>query len=142
VTGDDDTKSAATTARFTPRPRGEPPEPASRPSPRKLLAAELEKIEGRLQSVQDQGRSAFSEGSASFDRATVAVLRLAALFEDDEQFVPLLASASDVERRGIAHTRNIAAHLGYASMDEETIWVTATRDMPAFIAKIRAANGI
>jgi uncharacterized protein with HEPN domain len=138
----DDGGSPERPAPFTPRRRSDRSTEPARPSAREQLDAELDKIERRLAQVEAQGRDSFTEGSESFDRATVAVLRLAALFEDENRFAPLLESATEVERRGIAHTRNIAAHVGYAAMDEDTFWVTATRDMPAFIAKIRAANGL
>ncbi|WP_166844080.1 antitoxin [Isoptericola sp. BMS4] len=142
MTGDSTGRRPARPGPFTPRPRSDGATGPARPSAREQLAAELDKIERRLQHVEMRGRDSFAEGSESFDRATVAVLRLAALFEDEKTFAPLLESATEVERRGIAHTRNIAAHVGYATMDEDTFWVTATQHMPAFIAKVRAANSL
>ena len=48
------------------------------------LRDELVKIERRIEDVIRQGREAFTEDSDPYDRATVAVLRLVALFEDFE----------------------------------------------------------
>lgn len=112
------------------------------PEARDLLADELAKISSRIQRTTADGRGAFFEGSDSYDRAIVAIVRLAALFDEGTRYGELLAVATPRERIGIAHMRNIAAHQGYAAMDEEQFWLTVTVDMPAFIAKLRAANGL
>lgn len=110
------------------------------PPAREVLADELDRISKRLARTEADGRDDFFEGSDSYDRAVVAVIRLTALFEDERRFGELLGEVTERERIGIRQTRNIAAHHGYASMDEETFWETATVDMPAFIAKLRAMN--
>ena len=109
---------------------------------RDLAAEELRKISLRLDRVVAGGRDGFVDGSATFDHATVAIIRLAALFEDSARFGEFLAAATDDERRGISHTRNIAAHVGYASMDADIFWRSMTVDAVAFVAKIRDANGL
>ncbi|UJP09228.1 antitoxin [Microbacterium sp. KUDC0406] len=113
-----------------------------RPSPRDLLSDELDKISSRIRHTTADGRDAFFDGSASYDHAVVAIVRLAALFEDGARYGELLSAATPRERIGIAHTRNIAAHRGYAAMDDELFWQTVTVDMPAFIAKLRDENGL
>lgn len=106
-----------------------------------MLADELNRINDRIRRTVADGRNAFFEGSDSYDRAVVAVIRLAALFEDEEsRFGELLAVATKRERTGITHTRNIAAHRGYAVMNDDQFWETVTTDVPAFIEKIRKAN--
>jgi len=112
------------------------------PSAREVLADELDRISERLTRTEADGREAFFEGSDSYDRAVVAVIRLAARFEDERRFGALLGEVTERERMGIRQTRNIAAHHGYASMDEETFWETTTVDMPAFVAKLRDMNGL
>lgn len=84
-----------------------------------VLLDELSRIERRVDAVIAQGRDAFLEGSESYDRATVAVLRLAALFEEEKRFSEFLSVVTTEERRGITTTRNIAAHRGYGAMNAE-----------------------
>lgn len=118
------------------------PLPPSRPSAGEILIEELDRIDVRLCQVLASGREAFVEGSASYDHAIVAVIRLAALFEkEQERFGDLLAGVTQLERNGVTQTRNIAAHHGYAAMDDERFWRTVTVYVPALIAKIRDANG-
>lgn len=126
--------------RFAERRTSAPTDDATPPAA-DLLAAELERIEKRIERVIGDGRDAFADGSDSYDHATVAILRLAALFEE-RRFQPLLASTTPEERQGITATRNIAAHIGYASMREQTFWETTTILVPAFVERIRRANGL
>lgn len=107
------------------------------PSPAEALLVELDRIQVRLDDVIGQGRPAFFEGSGSYDRATVAVIRLAALFEEPSRFAPFLTAVADDERRGIITTRNIAAHSGYRAMDADLFWQTTTEHLPGVIARLR-----
>jgi len=124
--------------RWTPRRRTDAPSDGA-PAPSAVLHEELSRIERRLEAVIAQGRHEFSEGSDSYDRATVAVLRLASLFEED-RFRAVLGVVTTAERRGIITTRNIAAHSGYSSMDIDIFWRTVTERLPGVIERIRAAN--
>lgn len=108
------------------------------PPATETLRAELDRIEQRVQDVIARGRPAFVEGSESYDRATVAVLRLAALFEQEKRFGPFLTVVTDDERRGITTTRNIAAHSGYGSMNADVFWRTVTERLPEVVARIRS----
>lgn len=112
-------------------------EASGAPSPEESLLIELERIQVRLNDVIEQGRPAFFEGSDSYDRATVAVIRLAALFEEPSRFAPFLTAVADDERRGITTTRNIAAHSGYRAMDADLFWQTTTEHLPGVIARLR-----
>ena len=107
------------------------------PSDAELFEVELMRIEQRIAKVVAAGRDAVADGTDSYDNATVAVIRLAALFENDKRFEPFLEDVTDLERRGVAGTRNMAAHRGYASMDDEVFWDTITVQVPALIAKLR-----
>lgn len=126
------------TGRWEVRPRTSTPSSGAPPLA-EVLHHELARIERRLEAVVDEGRRNFFEGSDSYDRATVAVLRLASLFEQ-EQFGAALEVVTTTERRGIITTRNIAAHSGYGAMDVEIFWRTVTERLPETIARIRAAN--
>ena len=110
------------------------------PPAREVLEEELIRIERRIDDVIAQGREAFTEGSDSYDRATVAILRLAALFEHPKSFGAALTVVTSEERRGIITTRNIAAHSGYGSMNTTVFWSTMTERLPEIIVRIRAAN--
>lgn len=110
------------------------------PAAAEVLQRELVRIERRIDAVISQGREAFVADSDSYDRATVAVIRLAALFEEEQRYAPYLSVATLEERRGIATTRNIAAHSGYGAMNTEVFWHTVTERLPEIIARVRAAH--
>jgi hypothetical protein len=118
-----------------------------RPSPRsprrdtardttELFDAELEKIRDRLRSVEAAGRGHFRDGSDSYDHASIAVVRLAALLEGGGPFASHFASLDDEARRGIVTTRNIISHSGYARMDDDVFWRTVTVDIPDVLRAI------
>lgn len=125
-------------ARWQVRPRNTSTDEGA-PSAAEVLLDELSRIELRVDDVIAQGRDDFAEGTESYDRATVAILRLAALFEDEQRFAEFLTVATSDERRGIATTRNIAAHSGYGAMNTEVFWRTVTARVPDLLTRIRAA---
>lgn len=100
----------------------------------------LVRIQRRIDDVIHQGREGFTEGSDSYDRATVAVLRLAALFEEPGKYGPHLTVVTLDEQRGIITTRDIAAHSGYGAMNTDIFWRTVTERLPEVIDRIRAAS--
>lgn len=106
-----------------------------------VLREELDRIEHRVHDVIAHGRSSFVEGSESYDRATVAILRLAALFEQEKRFGPFLTEVTEEERRGITTTRNIAAHSGYGALNADVFWRTVTERCPDVVARIRSGLG-
>lgn len=110
------------------------------PSSADVLRQELDRIVHRIRDVTAQGRDSFIEGSESCDRATVAILRLAALFEDEHRFTEELSVVTLEERRGIITTRNIAAHSGYGAMNTSIFWRTMTEHLPEVISRIQVAN--
>ena len=126
-------------ARWQVRPRTSAPARGA-PSAPDVLRDELDRIERRIDDVIAQGRDAFRDGSDSYDRAIVAVLRLAALFEDPTRYAPHLDAITLEERRGIATMRDIVAHQGYGAMSTEIFWRTVTERLPEIIARIRAEN--
>lgn len=126
-------------ARWEVRPRSSAPDEGVPPAV-EVLHQELARIEHRIDDVIAQGREEFAEGSDSYDRATVAVLRLAALFEDTKRFSGLLDVVTLDERRGITTTRNIAAHSGYGAMNTEIFWHTVTERLPEVITRLRTVN--
>ncbi|MGO2559309.1 antitoxin [Brachybacterium sp.] len=131
---------SADASRWSVRPRTAAPAQDA-PTAAQSLRDELVKIERRIEDVICQGREAFTEGSDSYDRATVAVLRLAALFEDPSRHhAPHLTVVTLGERRGIVATRNIASHSGCGAMNTEIFWRTVTERLPEVIARIRAAS--
>ncbi|GAA1485438.1 antitoxin [Brachybacterium fresconis] len=122
--------------RWQPRPRTTEPAHDAPPAD-DVLHHELVRIQHRVEDVLAQGREAFAEGSDSYDRATVAILRLAALFEDEKRYSPHLSVVTLEERRGITTTRNLVAHSGYGAMNTEIFWRTVTERLPEVIARIR-----
>src|SRR4051794_842148 len=68
------------------------------PTDRDLFHQELDLIDHRILNVISAGKGAFFDGSPSYDQATVAIVRLAALFEDNKRFERFLEPASDTER--------------------------------------------
>lgn len=117
-------------------------EGATQPTAAQQLDRELTKIEARLAAVARAGRDQFFDGSEAYDRATVAAVRLAALYEPTSSLHRLVQVASEETERGLIATRNIAAHSGYAAMDDDRFWETAAVFMPELVRSIREANGI
>lgn len=126
-------------ARWQVRPRTSAPARGA-PSAPDVLRDQLDRIERRIDDVIAQGRNAFREGSDSYDRAIVAVLRLAALCENPTRYAPHLDAITLDERRGIVTMRDIVARSGYSAMSTEIFWRTVTERLPEVIARIRAAN--
>lgn len=113
------------------------------PDPRRVLAAELDKIAARVEKVRAAGRDQFRDGEPAYDIGSIAIQRLAALFEDEVRLGPLVSAvAADEERKGIVATRNYTAHVGYTAMNDDVFWHTITVDVPAFIAKVRTAHAL
>lgn len=103
------------------------------------FAQELDLIESRVRRVIDAGRPDFVDGSASYDAASMAIIRLRALL-DVKRFEPFLGVLTEAERRAINATRLVTAHAHYAVMDDEEFWFTATRDVPDVLARLRAQS--
>ncbi|MDN5655133.1 MAG: DUF86 domain-containing protein [Kocuria sp.] len=110
------------------------------PTALEVLHDELGRIERRIDDVILQGRDSFREGSDSYDRAIVAVLRLAALFEDSTRYAPHLDVVLPEERRGITTMRDITAHSGYGAINTEIFWRTVTERLPEVIARARQSS--
>lgn len=126
--------------RFARRSGGRPGEPRGLPpkvDDLDAFDAELDAIQYRIEKVIERGREAFFDGSSSFDHASMAIIRLSALFED-ERFLRLLTPVTDAERRGIATTRSVVAHHGYRTMDDERFWSTITTDVPDVLRRVHA----
>jgi hypothetical protein len=127
----------APAARFQPVPRADADPPAPLPVPaRREFDGELDGIQARIDRVVAAGRTDFGEGSPSYDVASMAIIRFAALLEV-KRFAGFLAALTDTERRGATATRNFASHSGYRAMDEGEFWHTVTVDLPALIARLR-----
>ena len=78
-------------------------------------------------------RTGLAGALAAFEALTAEGSETVIVLED-AGWEPL---AADLERRGVAGTRNMAAHRGYAAMDDEVFWDTITVQVPALIAKLR-----
>ncbi len=122
--------------RFTPRQRRN----ASGSHDRENLMRELEAIRRRVQSVAATSRDAFHDGSDAYDIASMVVIRLAALFERPE-FAAYLTAVTREERLAINTTRNIAAHTGYRSMNDDLFWVAVTQRVPQILERLIEADG-
>lgn len=65
------------------------------PTPRELLERELGRVDARIRWILSKGRAAFSDDSLAYDVAVVAIVRLAALFEDQkDRYGELLSSVT------------------------------------------------
>ena len=120
-------------ARFAPRAH----RPAAHSYERANLDAELELIRARIGIVVARGREGFHDGEEIYDVACMVIIRLAALLERPE-FAPHLAAITREERLAIRTTRNIAAHAGYRSMDDDLFWLAVTRRVPEILDRIAA----
>lgn len=106
---------------------------------REAFDAELDSITARVSRVATAGWDAFVDGSASYDVASMAIIRLAGVFEV-RRFEPFLVEVTPVEQRSIKATRQYAAHGGYREMDDEEFWHTVTVDVPELISRLRSPS--
>ena len=102
---------------------------------RRILDAIIERV-GR---VVAGGRTAFVDGSPTYDAASMAVIRLAGLFEV-RRFGPFLAGVAPGEQRSIKTTRQYAALRGYREMDDDEFWDTVTIDIPGLVDRLRISQ--
>ena len=67
----------------------------------------------------------------------MVIIRLAAFLEREE-YAPYMDALTSPEKRALRTTRNIAAHSGYQSMDDQLLWTAVTRNVPDMIERLRA----
>ena len=99
------------------------------------IRTELRAILRRTQSVAATAREEFSDGTASYDIAGIAIIRLASLTERAEFAIWMKLLTKD-EVLSIRATRNIDAHAGCASMDDDRFWDTVTKRVPELIERL------
>ncbi|WP_218973660.1 HepT-like ribonuclease domain-containing protein [Brevibacterium sediminis] len=103
------------------------------------IRTELRAILRRTQSVAATAREEFSDGTASYDIAGIAIIRLASLTERAEFAIWMKLLTKD-EVLSIRATRNIVAHAGYASMDDDRFWDTVTKRVPELIERLLSSE--
>ncbi|AWE41705.1 antitoxin [Actinobaculum sp. 313] len=121
--------------RFAPRQR----RAAGASHDRENLMRELQAIRRRVQAVAATSRDAFHDGSDAYDIASMVIIRLAALFERPE-FASYLTDVTREERQAISTTRNIAAHTGYRSMNDDLFWLAVTHRVPRILDRLTGAG--
>jgi len=89
----------------------------------------------RARSVATGSRDDFFDGAPLYDTASMAVVRLASLTERAE-FGPWMGVLTEQEIVGIRATRNIVAHAGYTTMDDDIFWETVTRRVPELVERL------
>lgn len=121
------------TGRFEPRTRRSPTHRSG--TDEENLRGELERILDRTAAVAATDREQFTEGSAAYDIASMAIIRLAGLLERPE-----FTASADVltkdELTAIRTTRNITAHGGYGGMNDDLFWVAVTVRLPAIVHRL------
>lgn len=117
--------------RFAPRPR----RATTHRHDRANLMDELAAIRRRTRAVSASSRESFHDGSDAYDVASMVIIRLAALFERPE-FEPYLTAVTHEERLAISTTRNIAAHTGYRSMNDDLFWAAVTKRVPEILDRL------
>ncbi|MDJ1371374.1 antitoxin [Gulosibacter molinativorax] len=122
--------------RFQPRPRRETQKRAENDA--ENFRAELLRIRRRTTAIVENGREQFAEGDPSYDVASMVIIRLAALLERPE-FGDAAALLTPDELAAIRTTRNIAAHAGYGSMNDDLFWIAVTRRVPEIIRRLLEA---
>ncbi len=102
---------------------------------RESIREELTRILQRAQAVASTPRHEFVDGAPSYDVASMVIIRLASLTERAE-FAPWLDELTPMEVTAIRATRNIAAHAGYAPMNNEVFWNAVTVRVPEIIGRL------
>lgn len=123
-------------APFVPRPRV-----ARRHAPSfdaENFLRELDVIVQRVKRVATVPAESFNADCPEYDSACMVIIRLAAFLEREE-YAPYMGAPTSPEKRALRTTRNIAAHSGYQSMDDQLLWTAVTRNVPDMIERLRAA---
>lgn len=120
-------------APFVRRPRQETPDPVNHAE--ENVRTELSCILLRARSVASSRRDEFVDGSVAYDVASMVIIRLASLTERSE-FSPWAELLSSQEIAAIRATRNIAAHAGYAVMNDELFWEAVTVSVPEIVERL------
>lgn len=120
---------------FTPRPRRTPG--GSHAHDKSNLVAELDALIRRIDRVRVVAPEDFSDGAPEYDTACMVIIRIAALLEREEH-ADAFQVLTDEEKRAIRTTRNMAAHAGYPSMNDELLYLAVTRRIPAMIDRVKA----
>lgn len=120
-------------ARFSPLPRRQAPKPSVHDEAN--IREELRRIRKRVEFVATSDRVDFVDGSASYDIASMVVIRLASLIERSELTRWAQALSHD-EIAAIRTTRNSAAHAGYTGMNDELFWEAVTELVPEIVERL------
>lgn len=124
---------------FTPAPRRRAQSRTA--NDQQNLRDELVRLRRRCDLVAASERAEFTEGAVQYDVASMIVIRLAALFDRSEA-AALAALLTDDERIAIRATRNIAAHAGYAGMNDDLFWTAVTTRIPTLIDRLLAGRTV
>lgn len=124
-------------SRFTRIPRA-PRDASPAEHSRVKLTDSLDAITKLLCHAVEGGRDAFQRDSPAYACGSLAMIRIAALFETDE-FHDFLGETPEPVRRAIVTIRNIASHSGYRSMNDDVFWSTLTDHLPAYLTMWRSA---
>ena len=120
-------------ARFSPLPRRKAPKVSVQDEAN--IREELTRILNRAESVASSERNEFFDGAASYDIASMVIIRLASLTERSE-FGSWAQALTRDELAAIRTIRNIAAHAGYAVMQDELFWEAVTVRVPEIIERL------
>lgn len=99
------------------------------------IREELRRIRTRVDSVASSERDDFVAGSASYDIASMGIIRLASLTERSE-LTPWAQALSSDEITAIRTIRNIAAHAGCAAMNDDLYWEAVTELVPEIVERL------
>lgn len=99
------------------------------------IRQELLQILRRAKSVASGSREEFAEGASSYDVASMLIIRMASLIERTE-FAPWASLLADDEVNAIRTIRNIVAHAGYATMNDDIFWNAATVEVPEVVERL------
>ena len=105
-------------APFTPRPRA--PKRQTPSFDVDNFLRELDIIARRIERVAGVPAQTFNADCPEYDSACMVIIRLAGFLEREE-YAPYMDTLTSVEKRALRTTRNIAAHLGYPSMDDKLL---------------------
>lgn len=119
--------------RFSPLPRRTSPKISVHDEAN--IREELTRILDRAETVASSDRNAFIDGAASYDIASMVIIRLASLTERSE-FEPWAHVLTCDELNAIRTIRNIAAHAGYAVMNDDLFWDAVTIRVPEIIKRL------
>lgn len=96
----------------------------------------VDAIEAFLVEATHKGREGFHQNSSAYACGSLALIRAAGLFDVDD-FTEYLSDTPPEIANALRTIRDLTSHPGHRAMNDESLWVTLTVELPPYVARWR-----